>query len=90
MAGEYITVEQARRDLGDKAFFAFCRWLREKGFANLEKVEEGKYKHEVFATYDQLSRFVAEQVGAFRGSPTTSNLYGQTREFLSRSKRKRK
>ena len=66
------------------------RWLRKKGYNNMAKVGEDKYKHEIFATKDQLRQFISEQVRGFKGSPTTANLYGQTREFLSGYKPRRK
>lgn len=87
---EYITVEQARKQLSDEEFSAFNRWLREKGIINLSEVGENKYRHEIFATKDQLNQFVREQIRDFKGSNSLTHLYGQTREYLRGFKGKRK
>ena len=89
-SGEYITVEQARRDLGEQGFYALNRWLREKGFKNFTQVSKDSYKHEIFATKDQLHQFISEQIRDFKGPSSLTNLYGQTREYLSREKLKKK
>ena len=86
MTQQYITVEQARQDLGDKDFHKFLKWLREKGFDNLTQVGEASFKHEIFATKDQLNMFLREKVGASNGNAPIVKLYGQTREFLSKRK----
>ena len=86
MASEYITVDQARKDLGEKDFYAFHRWLKDKGFDNLTQVGEASFKHEIFATKDQLNMYLREKVGVYNGNAPVGKLFGQTREFLSRSK----
>lgn len=89
-SNEYITVEQAERDLGQEGCFVFYRWLRKKGYNNMSQIGEAKYKHEIFATKDQLRQFIAETMGSFKGHDSTVNLYGQTREFLSKSQGRRR
>lgn len=90
MAQEYITVEQARKDLGEVGFYALHRWLRDKGFRNYTQTGEASFKHEIFATKDQLHQFITEQYRGFKGNLSLTNIYGQTREYLSRYKPKRK
>lgn len=69
---EYISVKKAKEELGDAAYFAFHKWLVEKGFRNLD---------EKFVTKDQLQQFVKDTSGTFRGPSSTGNLWGQTREY---------
>lgn len=82
MALEYISTKQARQDLGDKGFYLFCAWLRDKGYINLTQTGEASYKHEIFATKEQLNQFLKEQGRDLKGDVPVANLYGQTREFL--------
>lgn len=72
MEDDYITTEQARKELGEEAYFAFHRWLVEKGYRNLNKT---------YVTKDQLREFVKETLSTFRGLDSTDALWGQTREF---------
>ena len=69
---EFITVKQAKEELGDQAYFAFHKWLTEKGYRNLD---------EKYVTKSQLNEFVKEIAGTFRGVSDTNNLWGQTREY---------
>lgn len=82
MAQEYISTQKAKQELGDKAYFAFCRWLRERGDLNLTSEGESKYKHEIFATKDQLNKFIGEQIRVSKGNLPITALWGQTREIL--------
>lgn len=83
---DYISADQAREDLGDDGYFTLCKWMREKGINNMTQVGENRYVNEIFITKRQLNQFVNEQVHDFRGDRTLTNLYGQTREHLSRKK----
>lgn len=77
---EYISPEQARRELGDESYFAFHRWLAERGFRNLGKI---------YVTKAQLQEFIKETAQSFRGTDSTNALWGDTRE-LWRGKRIKK
>lgn len=87
---EYISVKEAREQLTDKMFWAFCKWLRDQGYDNLTKIGEDQYKSEIFATKDQLNRFLNEHGKSSDGSTTLKSLFGQTREFLQSGGRKKK
>ncbi len=83
---DYISTNKAREELGED-YFVLKRWMREKGIDNLTQVGD-KYVNEIFITKRQLNQFVSEQIRDFKGDRTLTNLYGQSREFLSRGKRK--
>lgn len=85
---ESITVKQAREELSESEFFAFCRWLRDRGYTNLQETTEGSFKHEIFATKEQLNRFLKEHGKDPTGVSTSTTLLGQTREFLQSKKKK--
>jgi hypothetical protein len=74
---QYITTEKARKELGDEAYFAFHRWLTEKGYRNLD---------DKYVTGDQLNEFIKETAQFIRGVLPTNEAWGQTRELL-RSKK---
>ena len=80
MPNEYISTKKAREELGDVPFFAFCRWLREKGYQNLTHFGEGHYKHEILATKDQLHHFANETIGGNHGLLSLTALWRQTRD----------
>lgn len=84
MAQDYITVEQARKDLGEDGFYALNRWLRDKGFRNYTQTGEASYKHEIFITKDQLRQFVNETFRGDQGDSSTTHLYGQIKEYIKR------
>ncbi len=82
---DYISTGKAREELGED-YFILKRWMREKGIDNLTQVGD-KYVNEIFITKRQLNQFVREQNPHYSGDTSIANLYGQTREFLSRKKK---
>ena len=79
---EFISAKIAKKVLGDEAYFAFCAWLRTRGYDNLTQIGESHFKHEIFATKDQLNQFLSEQGADYKRSGSITQLFGQTRELL--------
>lgn len=84
----HIDLETARAELGEEQYQKLYSWLRDHGHLNFEQVGESNWKRsEIFITRDQMSEFIGEQLKDWRGTDnTTDELWGQTRETLSKKK----
>lgn len=79
-----ITEQQAFNDLGEKSYYSFLAWMREKGYINLEQTGESNWKRsKIFITKSQLLEFKKEVLRDFKGTDDTGVLWGQSREYWS-------